>query len=273
MAVEFHEAILPRISTCVATTDYVLIGGLGGELLVAPAGQSKARWFCMVSHDVDNIVTHIAEHSGTGRCLVASNDNVLRLYTINGLRLEQSFRMPWSINATSSNGRGDVICIVGDSTEAILVDSRTGKEVMPRLQGHVDFSFCCAWSPDDRLLATGNQDHSTRIYDTRFIQSKADGGALKVLKGEMAAIRCVKFSPDGACLALMEADDYVHLYDVASGFTFRQTIDFFGETAGIGFTPDSEHFYIGISSLERGGLFEYRKQHSMLYDRFNSVLL
>lgn len=274
MAVEFHEAIMPRISTCLATEQFVIVGGLGGELLVAPTGQTKGRWFCLVSHETDNVVTHISEHSKPDRCLVASNDNVLRVYTIDGLRLEQHFRMPWSINAASASKSGAMICVVGDSTEATILDARTGKEAMARLQGHVDFSFCCTWSHDDRLLVTGNQDHSARIYDCRYIQSKAEGGgAMKVLRGEMAAVRCVKFSPDGTCLAMMEADDYVHLYDASSDFAIRQTIDFFGETAGIGFTPDSEHFYIGISSLERGGLFEYRRQHSLVHDRFRSILL
>lgn len=261
---------MPKVSTMTATEEFVLVGGLGGELIVVPAGQTKARWFCMVSHDTDNIVTHISTIPETKSCLVSSNDSIVRRYTIDGLRLEQIFRSEWSVNATAASPKGDLFCIVGDSNDAVIADLTSGKEVT-RLKGHLDYSFACAWSPDGQWLVTGNQDHTSRVYDTRFMHPEKD--PFMILRSEMAAVRCLQFSSDSKCLAVMEADDFVSIYDVETGFTSRQTIDFFGETAGIGFSPDAEHFYIGIAGIERGGIFEYRREHSSLYNRFKALLL
>lgn len=137
-----------------------------------------------------------------------------------------------------------------------------------QLYGHVNNVFACSWSPDGRWIATGSQDHTCRIFDSR--------NPLKpfaVLQSEMAAVRGVEFSSDNACFAMMEADDYVHLYDVKSDFQRRQTIDFFGETAGVGFSPDAQHFYVGIAGLERGGIFEYKRLHSLAYKKYRSIIL
>jgi len=270
--VELHDAILPKISTCLAMEDCILVGGLGGQLMAVPAGQSRAKWFLMVSHDTDNIVTHISQHANKTSCLVSSNDSIVRQYSLQGLRLQQSFCLDWSINSVMMSPDGGAICVVGDSSEAVLLDPRAAGKEIGRLKGHLDFSFCCAWSSDGRWLATGNQDHTARIYDTRYISNHGDS-AYKVLRGEMAAIRSLLFSPDSTSLAMMEADDFVHLYDVGMDFTDRQTVDFFGETGGISFAPDGEHFYIGISGMERGGIFEYRREHSCIYNRFRSILL
>ena len=222
VAVDFHEAILPRISTCLALENNVFVGGIGGELMMVPIGQTKARYFCLVSQDTDNIVTHISPVPNAPSVIVSSNDSIVRRYSMEGLKLEQSFRMDWSVNAASVNPASDLVCVVGDHTEAIILDMKSGKEVH-RLQGHMDNSFACAWSPDGRWLATGNQDHTVRIYDCRYLRS-----AFSELFGEMAAVRCLKFSSDSSCLAMMEADDFVHLYDVKSDYSSRQTIDFFG---------------------------------------------
>lgn len=267
VVVELHEAILPRISTLLATLEYTIVGGLGGELMAVPAGKTKANAFCMVSQDTDNIVTNIAKIPNEQGCLVASNDAILRRFSIEGLRLQQMFRMEWSINSSAVSPDTKRICVVGDSSSAAILDMATGKECS-RLTGHLDYSFDCSWSSDGKWLVTGNQDHTTRIYDTRNLNRP-----FKILRGEMAAIRSLEFSADSQCLAVMEADDFVHLYDVTSSFEARQTIDYFGETAGIGFSPDAEYFFIGIAGIERGGIFEYKRNHAEPFSSYQSILL
>lgn len=73
-------------------------------------------------------------------------------------------------------------------------------------------------------MATGNQDKTTRILDMRNASQP-----LAVFHSRMAAIRSVRFSGDSHFLAVMEADDYVHILDMTSPtFACAQTIDFFG---------------------------------------------
>lgn len=68
--------------------------------------------------------------------------------------------------------------------------------VIKVLRGHIDYSFACCWSPDDRYLATGNQDKTTRIYDIRNMSE-----TLHVLRANLGAIRSLHFSNDGRFLA------------------------------------------------------------------------
>lgn len=123
-----------------------------------------------------------------------------------------------------------------------------------RFEGHRDFSFAAAWHPAGQKLATGNQDSTTRVWDVR--QSSTP---LAVLAGSMGAIRSLRFSPDGAFLAAAEPADFVHVYDVNSGFSSVQHVDLFGEVAGISFSPDAEAFFVAISDTLYSSLVQFQR--------------
>ena len=53
-----------------------------------------------------------------------------------------------------------------------------------------------------------------RVWDMRKM-----GQTLALIKGSMAAVRSIRFTPDGKYCAAAEAGDFVHILDVASGFT------------------------------------------------------
>ncbi|CAI0447710.1 unnamed protein product, partial [Linum tenue] len=136
-----------------------------------------------------------------------------------------------------------------------LADSQSGK-VAATLKGHLDYSFSATWHPDGRILATGNQDTSCRLWDIRNPST-----SLVVLKGNMGAIRGLKFTSDGRFLAMQEPADFVHVFDVGSGYVKCQEIDLFGEIAGISFSPDSESLFVGIADRTYGSLLEFRRRH------------
>lgn len=123
-----------------------------------------------------------------------------------------------------------------------------------KLGGHRDFSFAVAWSPNGQLLATGNQDSTTRVWDVRQTSTP-----LAVLGGSMGAIRSLRFSPDGSCLAAAEPADFVHVYDVASNFSRVQEVDLFGEVAGISFSPDAQALFVAISDTLYSSLVQYQR--------------
>ena len=75
----------------------------------------------------------------------------------------------------------------------------------------------------------------------------------------MGAIRSLRFSPDGSYLAAAEPADFVHVYDVGSGFGTAQEIDLFGEVAGISFSPDSQSFFVAISDTLYNSLVQYKR--------------
>ncbi|MBA0809846.1 hypothetical protein Gohar_025461 [Gossypium harknessii] len=141
----------------------------------------------------------------------------------------------------------------------MLVDSDTGKTVMP-LRGHLDFSFASAWHPDGVTFATGNQDKTCRIWDVRNLSR-----SIAVLKGNLGAIRSIRYTSDGKYMAMAEPADFVHVYDVKSGYENEQEIDFFGEISGLSFSPDTESLFIGVWDRTYGSLLEYSRQRNYLY--------
>jgi len=256
-----------KVSVIAATKSVLFIGGFSGEVITLNlecrrdalrAGENLDYSMSDVrlktySTDPNCITNHLEPLEADGKLLISCNDAVLRLMDIERGIIRPLARFPYPLNASAVSHDKKLIATVGDSRKVRLLDYNTCREV-GSLSGHLDFSFSCAWSPCGRYLASGSQDRSARIFDARMLGRPA----IHTLVANMAAIRNVKFSDCGSLLAVAEADDYVNVYNVHSDFREYQIIDFFGETSGIDFDPDSRHLYIGCAGGENGGIFEFR---------------
>jgi len=165
---------------------------------------------------------------------------------------------------TSVSPDGKFVAVLGDSSDCLIADLQSGKEIAS-LKGHLDYSFSSAWHPDGRVLATGNQDTTCRLWDVRNLSR-----SLAVLKGRIGAIRGLRFSSDGRFLAAAEAADFVHVYDARAGYAAEQEIDIFGELAGVSFSPDAEALFVGVADRTYGSLIEFSRRHR--YDYLDSYL-
>jgi WD40 repeat protein len=128
------------------------------------------------------------------------------------------------------------------------------------LHGHFDFSFASTWNPDNKTFATGSQDRTCRVWDIRNLSK-----SVAVLRGNMAAIRAIRYTSDGKFMAMSESADFLHIFDVESGYTGRQEVDFFGEVSGISFSPDTETLFVGVSHEDYNGLIEFRRRRGFSY--------
>ena len=63
-----------------------------------------------------------------------------------------------------------------------------------------------AFSPDDRILASGGEDQVVRIWDIQWGEQRAE------LRGHNDSITSVTFSPDGTILASASKDRSVILW-------------------------------------------------------------
>ncbi|KAK9804828.1 hypothetical protein WJX72_007603 [[Myrmecia] bisecta] len=245
-----------QISTLCVRHHLVAAGGFQGELVVKNLRNkaSAVACSCQVTHDVNGITNaiEIFDHAGDVRLMTCNNDSMVRIFDGHTFQCLNRLELPWAVNyASACPTTTQLLAVVGDDPEACLVDARNSR-VAAHLRGHLDYSFAAAWHPDGHLLATGNQDVTTRLWDVRY-----PGRSLAVLKGCMGAIRSLRFSPDGRFLCMTEPADFVHVFDVHSNFDKSQLVDIFGEISGVAFSPQSDRLYVGVADLTYSSLLQF----------------
>ncbi|KAF2291525.1 hypothetical protein P3X46_028682 [Hevea brasiliensis] len=251
-----------QISTMAVKENLLVAGGFQGELICKYLNQPGVA-FCTKITTAENAITNAVDiyhnQSGSTRITTANNDALVRIFDAESFTCLNRFSFDWSVNNTAVSPDGKLLAVLGDSTECLIVDAHSGK-LTGNMKGHLDYSFALAWHPDGRILATGNQDTTCRLWDTRNLSK-----SLAVLKGNMGAIRALRFTSDGRFLAMAEPADFVHVFDTESEYVECQEIDIFGEIAGISFSPDAAALFVGVADRTYGGLLEFNRRHYNSY--------
>uniref|UniRef100_A0A5B6ZAI0 Putative Uncharacterized WD repeat-containing protein n=1 Tax=Davidia involucrata TaxID=16924 RepID=A0A5B6ZAI0_DAVIN len=251
-----------QISTLALRDNFLVAGGFQGEITCKRLDRPGVC-FCTRTTYEDNSITNAVEIydnlSGGIQFMASNNDCGIREYDMERFQLMNHFRFPWPVNHTSVSPDRKLITVVGDHLDGLLVDSRNGKTVAS-VVGHLDYSFASAWHPDGRTFATGNQDKTCRVWDTRNLSS-----SIAVLKGNMGAVRSIRYSSDGQFVVVAEPADFVHVYSTKADYKKRQEIDFFGEISGVSLSPDDESLYIGVWDRTYASMLQYNRRHSYGY--------
>ncbi|XAR62176.1 hypothetical protein NMG60_11016833 [Bertholletia excelsa] len=247
-----------QISTMAVKDNLLVAGGFQGELICKYLDKPGVAFGTKITTDenaITNAVDICQSPNGVARVMTANNDALVRVFDAEKFMCLNRFCFPWSVNNTSVSPDGKLLAVLGDSAECLIADSQSGK-VIGNLEGHLDYSFASAWHPDGRVLATGNQDTTCRLWDIRNLSE-----SLSVLRGRMGAIRAIRFTSDGRFMAMAEPADFVHILDTKSDYAKAQEIDLFGEIAGISFSPDTEALFVGVADRTYGSLLEFNRKH------------
>ncbi|KAL0443208.1 UNVERIFIED_CONTAM: putative WD repeat-containing protein C2A9.03 [Sesamum latifolium] len=251
-----------QVSTLAVKDKLLVAGGFQGELICKYLDRPGVSYCTRMTYD-DNAITNAVEiytsSSGAVHFVASNNDSGVRDFDMEKFQQSNHLRFPWPVNHTSLSPDGKLLIIVGDDPEGILVDSRSGKAIT-YLHGHLDYSFASAWRPDGVTFATGNQDKTCRIWDIRNLSK-----SVTALKGNLGAIRSIRYTSDGRFMAMAEPADFVHVFDVESGYEKEQEIDFFGEISGISFSPDTESLFVGVWDRTYGSLLEFGRRRNYSY--------
>ncbi len=127
-----------------------------------------------------------------------------------------------------------------DSDDCIKVLNKQVSEtkIPDTLQGHKDWVNSVVFSPDGKMIASGSEDNSIKLWDAET------GTLLRTLnqswwcRENNAAVLSVAFSPDGGFLASGSEDNVIKFWDVKTG-KVRKTLqgeDFWVKS--ITFSPD-----------------------------------
>nr|CAB3483366.1 unnamed protein product [Digitaria exilis] len=267
-----------QVSTLAVKDNLLVTGGFHGEIICKFLDRQGVSYCCKSTSD-DNGITNSLEiyekPSGSLHFLASNNDCGLRDFDMEKFQICNNFRFAWPVNVnpsanslivyfsvehhTSVSPDGKLAVIVGDNPDGLLVDANSGKAVH-ELRGHLDYSFASAWNPDGRTFATGNQDKTCRVWDIRNLSH-----SVAVLGGNIGAIRSIRYTSDGKFMAMAEPADFIHIFDVESGYSKKQEIDFFGEVAGISFSPDTEALFVGVHDRAYSSLLQFNRRRFYSY--------
>ncbi|KAI7870236.1 hypothetical protein BDF14DRAFT_1776318 [Spinellus fusiger] len=236
----------------------LLVGGSRGEYAYRRLDAIDSMSYCGAPtqdpYGTTNHLDIVDLNRGGLTAAISGNDQTTYLVNLGTMVIEQYIKFKFPVNNTAVSPNKKLICAVGDSTRTSIADINTGREIIS-INDHSDFSFSCCWSPDGMTLATGNQDKTTRVYDIRNTSR-----VLHLLGAEIGTIRSLQYSSDGKYLVAAEPIDYVHVYDVKSGYRSNQIINLFGSIAGVSLTSDSQALFIANSNDDIGqGIYEFHQ--------------
>jgi hypothetical protein len=246
--------------TTLAATDFAVIvaGGFDGEYAIRnleSSTPSHSEGF--VTHDRNGLVTHIHtfahRRSGLPQAAFCANDQRLRLMDLTTEKFIKTLAYDYSLNSAITSSDGRLRALVGDSPDALITDAESG-ETLVTLQSHNAHIFSCAWSPDDRFLATGAQDGKIALWDSRnWTQPLAE------LPNALSCSRSLHFTSDSSRLISAENEDVVSIFDTRGLAETRQDIRFFGTICGVTLVDGGDEIVIANGDRSVGGLMSFRR--------------
>lgn len=193
-----------------------------------------------------NSVKILGNHEGTvnsvvfspdGKLLVSgSDDSTVKTWEISERQqiaphAPTSFQVPFPVAEVTFSPDGQLIAAAGQHVMLLDAIYQTEIATLP----HGAWTWSAAFSPDGRLLASGDHNGIVRLWSVQQRRIIAQ------LEGHSSAVGSLKFSPDNRTLVSGGNDELINLWDV-SNWQRIGTIPNNGAVYAVDFSPDKETF-------------------------------
>ena len=119
-----------------------------------------------------------------------------------------------------------------------LWNAHTGEHIRT-LEGHADWVFSVAFSPDGKTLASGSRDRSIRLWNAHT------GEHIRTLEGHTGTVSSVAFSPNGKTLVSGSDDTTIYLWNAHTGEHIRTLEGHTGTVSSVAFSPNGKTLVSG----------------------------
>lgn len=122
--------------------------------------------------------------------------------------IEQSLKKKHDFSHTATYSSDGNTFATKSFKEIHIRDSKTNA-VKHILKGHEDYIGCLLYSPNSKIIASGSNDQTIRLWDVKT------GKHIRTLTGHQSNINFLSFSPDGNTLISISSDVTINFWDMA----------------------------------------------------------